>query len=272
MKKILCPTDFSAAGQNGVAYAAKFANAAGAQLVLLNVQSLTEVALEGLASQQEEIFEDLSEELEKMSAEIASTFKISCYSKVQASGVSIAHTIASEADHYDMVIMGTNGPDDVFQFLAGSNAYKASVKTTTPVMLIPEGCTFSQIKNVVYAFDYLKTRKLPLAQIIPWLKLFKAEISVLQVIEEANSKEVEDEIRELQFISQTLYAEEINLKFDTIRAYEVAESIHSYILKTQPDVLALCTVHRSLLERFFHNSLIRNLSSVATYPILVFHR
>ena len=42
MKKILCPTDFSGAAQNAIAYAAKLAHALDAQLTLLNVQSLFE--------------------------------------------------------------------------------------------------------------------------------------------------------------------------------------------------------------------------------------
>jgi hypothetical protein len=91
-------------------------------------------------------------------------------------------------------------------------------------------------------------------------------------MEEAYSEEFEDELRELQFISKTLYADDINLTFDTIRSYEIAESIHSYVLRAQPDMLALCAVRRNLLERFFHNSLIKDISSVSTYPVFIFHQ
>lgn len=271
MKKILCPTDFSDAAQNAIAYAAKLAQVTEARLVLLNVQSLFELAPQELIRDGEVAVKTVSESLETQSLEISRAFKISCYAEIQPSSTSLAKTIADKAAGYDLVVMGTNGPDDIYQFLTGSNAYKASVKSSVPVLLIPEGCSYSEIKTVVYAFDYLSSRKLPLEQLKPWVKALKCELSILQVMEEAYSEEFEDELKELQFISKALYADDIKLTFDTIRSYEIAESIHSYVLRTQPDMLALCAVHRNLLERFFHNSLIKNISRVAKYPVFVFH-
>ncbi len=271
MKKILCPTDFSEAAQNGVAYAAKTAQVVEAQLVLFNVQSVAEAEFETITRGTAETFDAYEKEMESMSYRIARTFRISCYSKIQPSSSSVASTIASFADDYDLVVMGTNGPDDIYQFLMGSNAYRACVKTNTPALLIPEKCNYYEIKNVVYAFDYLKDRRLPLSQLKRWIKIWGADLSVLQVLEEAYSQEVEDEVRELQYIAQTLHADDIQLSFDTIRSYEIAQSIHSYMLRNKPDLLALCTVHRNLLERLFHNSLIRNISGTASYPVLIFH-
>lgn len=270
MKKILCPTDFSDAAQNAVAYAAKFAKATQSQLVLYNVQSILALNAQEMVSG-DSMAEGISEELENLCQQIAQTFKISCYAEVQSSSISLAKTIRNKAKDFDLVVMGTNGPDDIFQFLTGSHAYKACIKSEVPVLLVPENCTYSQIDNIVYAFDYLRERKLPLSQLEPWIKLLRSELSVLQVLEEAHSQDIDDEVKELQSVSKDLYAEDIKLSFDTIHSYEIAESIHSYILRNQPDMLALCTVHRNLLERFFHNSLIKNISAVASYPVFVFH-
>lgn len=272
MKKILCPTDFSDAAQNAIAYAAKLAQVMEARLVLLNVISVFDLAPQELIGDGEMGVQSISESLEAQSLEVSRAFNISCYAEIQPSSISLAKTIADKAAGYDLIVMGTNGGDDIYQFLTGSNAYKASVKSSVPVLLIPEGCYFSEIKTVVYAFDYLSSRKLPLEQLKPWIKSFKCELSILQVMEEAYSEEFEEELKELQFISKTLYADGIKLTFDTIRSYEIAESIHSYVLRTQPDVLALCAVQRNLLERFFHNSLIKNISSVSTYPVFIFHK
>jgi nucleotide-binding universal stress UspA family protein len=270
MKKILCPTDFSDAAQNAVVYAAKFAKATQSQLVLFNVQSILELSAQEIISG-ESMTEAVSQELENLSQQIARTFKISCYAEVQSSLTSLDKTIRNKAKDFDLVVMGTNGPDDIFQFLTGSHTYKACIKSKVPVLLIPDNCTYSQIDKIAYAFDYLRERKLPMNQLEPWIKRLGSELSVLQVLEEAYSQHVEEEVKELQTISRNLYAEDIKLTFDTIRSYEIAESIHSYILRNQPDMLALCTVHRNLLERFFHNSLIKNISGVASYPVFVFH-
>jgi nucleotide-binding universal stress UspA family protein len=272
MKKILCPTDFSDTAQNAIGYAAKLAQATESRLVLFNVQSIFDLAPQEISQERSTLVDAASEYLEAQSLEISRTFKISCYAEVQPSSASLAKTIAEKAAGYDLIVMGTNGPDDIYQFLTGSNAYKASVKSSIPVLLIPDGCAYSEIKTMVYAFDYLRKRKLPLAQLKPWVKSLHCELSILQVMEEAYSGEAEDELKELQFISKTLYSEEIQLTFDTIHSYEIAESIHSYVLRTKPDVLALCAVHRNLLERFFHNSLIRNITAVSSYPVFIFHQ
>jgi nucleotide-binding universal stress UspA family protein len=271
MKKILCPTDFSDTAQNAIVYAAKLAQATGSHLILFNVQSIFDLVPQETGHGNTLTGHSVSDTLEEQSQEISSTFKISCYAEVQPSSTTLAKTIAHKAVGYDLIVMGTNGPDDIFQFLTGSNAYKACVESSVPVLLIPENCMYSEIKTLVYAFDYLRERKLPLTQLIPWIKCLKCELSILQVMEEAYSEEAEEDSKELQHISQKLYAEDIKLKFDTIHSYEIAESIHSYVLRTQPDVLALCTIHRNLIERLFHNSLIRNISSVSSYPVFVFH-
>ena len=271
MKQILCPTDFSSTAHNAIAYAAKLAQVLEARLVLLNVQSIFELMPQGAEKENRNI-RFVADSLQEQSREVSKAFRISCYAEVQPASASLTTTIAEKGKEYDLIVMGTNGPDDVYQFLTGSNAYNASIKSSVPVLLVPEGCSYSEIKTVVYAFDYLRERKLPLAQLKPWVKAFGSELSVLQVMEEAYSEEAEDELKELQFISQTLYAEDIKLTFDTIRSYEIAESIHSYVLRTAPDMLALCAVRRNLLERMFHNSLIRNISTVSTYPVFIFHK
>ncbi len=269
MKRILCPTDFSDVAQNGVDYAARFAQLTGAELVLFVVHELSVFA--PAVTTGNDSLHDTTEQLQSNARDLSIRFGIECRPKIQRSSYSLARTIAANAADFDVIIMGTNGPDDVYQFLTGSNAYKAAVNSSIPVLLIPPDCQFHPVRKLVYAFDYLRERKLPLDQLKPFLKIWNCELSVLQVMEEAYSAEAEDELHELQFISRQLYAEDILLNFDTIRSYEIAESIHSYVLRTAPDMLALCTIHRNLLERLFHNSLIRKLSGRASYPVIVFH-
>jgi len=269
--KILCPTDFSETAENAIGYAAKFAHQTGAELTLFNVQSLLELnTLEFVrgSSLRVEAYKEL---LEEESLRVSKTFKIACYAEVQPSSVSLTQTIADHAKGYDLIIMGTKGTANLFQFLSGSHAYKAASKTNVPALIIPSGCLYSEVKNVVYAVDYLRERKLPIQQLIPIINALKAQVTVLQVVEEAQSKDMEDELMELQSILQQRCREKLTLQFETIRSSEISTSIDKYIRKTQPDALALCTVDRNYLEKLFHKSVIQNLSSVSKYPLFVFH-
>lgn len=270
MKKILCPTDFSDIAKNAIAYAAKLAHATGSSLTLLHVKSVFDFALVSATAKEYEL-EQIENELEAQSREISRTFKISCSSEVESKIGKLSSVIADAAKGYDLIVMGTNGADDLYQFFGGSNAYNAIVKTNTPVLLIPEGYMYSEIKKIVFAFDYLRERKLPLTHLAPFVKAVNAKLTVLQIMEEALSKNADEDLRALQFIIKSYCTEEIDFEYDTIRAAAISKSIDSYLLRNQSDVLALCSVHRSLIERIFHKSVIKNVSIRTTYPVYIFH-
>ena len=271
MKKILCPTDFSETAQNGIVYAAKFSHQIGATLTLFNVQSLFNINPLEIVQGKMLRVNAFKELLEEQSYEISSTFKISCYAEVQPSSTSLANTIAEKATEYDLIIMGTNGSEDLFQFLSGSHAYNAVLKTNVPAVLIHSGCMYSEIKNVVYAFDYLRERKLPVQQLMPIISALKAQLTVLQVMEEAHSKELDDHLKELQGMLHAEYGDTAPLKFDTVRSSSITTSIYNYVRNSEPDALAVCTVNRNFIQSLFHKSVTKSLSSVSEYPVFVFH-
>jgi nucleotide-binding universal stress UspA family protein len=272
MKKVLCPTDFSDTAHDAIAYAAKFAHATNCELTLLNVQSMFDFTPIEVIRGKEMTIAAVAERLETQATEVSKAFKISCYAEVESSFRKLSSIINEKAKGYDLIVMGSDGPDDLYQFFSGSNTYNAIVKSDTPVLLIPKGYVYSEIKTMVYAFDYLRERNLPLTRLVPFLKAVDCKLTVLQVMEEAYSKEAEDDLKELQFIIRNFYGDDLNYEYDTIRSNEVAQSINSYIQRSQPDALALCSVHRNLIASIFHKSIIKNISVVSNYPVYVFHQ
>lgn len=269
MKKIVCPTDFSDTAQNAIAYAAKLTKATGSMLTLLNIQAAASPAL---AAEKDLVVHAISERLEEVSKEVRQFFKISCEAEIVDSPKLLSDAISESAHDFDMIVMGTHGVESLMEFFTGSNTYHAIRKSKTPVMLIPADCPFSEIKNMVYAYDYLGERKLPLKQLQPWIQALQCELTVLQVTGETISRDVNDELKELQFvISEKWKNEGISISFDSIRSADIAPSIHSYIQRNEKDVLALCTVHRNFIQNVFHKSVIKIISEIASYPVLVFH-
>lgn len=271
MKKILCPTDFSDAAHSAIAYAGKLAKATGGALTLLHVKSIFDLSFAEITNSSNVSAAEVTDRLEDQCREISKTFKISCDSTVVSKVGKLSSVINDVAKDYDLIVMGSNGADDLYQFFSGSNTYNAMVKSNTPLLLIPEGYTYCEIKTMVYAYDYLRERNLPLAKLIPFIHAVNCDLTVLQVMEEAYSKYAEDDLKELQFIIRTFYDDSINYEYETIRSSEVARSIDSYMLRTQSDALALCSVHKNLLESVFHKSVIKNISAVSNYPVYVFH-
>ena len=267
MKKILCPTDFSNAAQNGIAYAAKLAKVINGELTLFHVQSLKELASEDPTKS----LKAITRQLELESEEVNKTFHVPCESIVQSTIRNLSSVIQEVSSEYDLIVMGSNGPDDIYQFLTGTNAYNAAVKAKVPVVIVPENYVYSEIQKIVYAFDYLKERKLPHKELISFATALKSEITVLQIMEEAQSKGADEDLRELQLIAQNLFSDDVGLKFETLRSSEIPQSINSYVSKNQPDMLALCSVHMNVFQRLFHKSVIKNLTATSDIPLLVFH-
>lgn len=271
MKKILCPTDHSETAQNAIVFAAKMAQKMEAELTLLNVQSVIELTatefVRGSALRMEANQEVLNDE----SAEISRTFKISCNAIVQPSTTSLSETIDKHSRGHDLIVMGTEGPHNLVEYFSGSKTYNAARNTTVPVLLIPAGCMYRDIKNLTYAYDYLRERTLHMEQLIPFIKAMGADLTVLEVLEEAKSKDAVDELTELQVILKSKYPE-ITFNFDTLRSSEVPQAINSYVNQRQPDALAVCSIHRNFLSALFHKSIFKTLSVISDIPIFAFHK
>jgi nucleotide-binding universal stress UspA family protein len=271
MKKILCPTDFSDTAYNAITYAAKFAQATGASLTLLYIQSpLKSGAI--FSSEKEQIKSAASEKLKELSEEVHRSFKISCDIDVFQSTANLSNVIVSASSAFELIVMGTNGVEDLLEFLAGNHTYNVIRKSKIPVMLIPASYMYSEIKNIVYAYNYLTEHKLPLSQLLEWTKHLDCEITVLQVNEEIIGKNVQDEMKKLQTTLTSQWEKEgVQLNFDSIRSSDVAPSINSYMHRNQYDVLAFCTTHENFVQRLFHKSVIKITSAIADYPVLVLH-
>lgn len=271
MKKILCPTDFSDAAHGAIAYAAKLAQSTGCTLTLLHVKSIFDFSLVEMTPSNQVSTLEVTARLEEQSRQISKTFKISCDAEVVSKLSKLSSVINDVAKEYDLIVMGSNGADDLYQFFGGSNTYNAIAKSDTPLLLVPEGYTYSEIKTMVYAYDYLRERNLQLKRLVPFVNAVKCKLTILQVMEEAYSRDAEDDLKELQFIIRNFYGGNLNYEYETIRSAEIAQSINSYILRNQSDALALCSVHRNLIESIFHKSVIKNISAVCNYPVYVFH-
>lgn len=269
MKTILCPTDLSASSNNAIVYAAKTAQAIGGGITLLHVKTLLDFNTMEMAMGRKTVIEQIREELDELSDDVMRTFRIPCKVDVDGASLNLSWGIGKHTSEYDLVIMGTNGADDLYQFFNGSHTYNAALKTKVPLMLIPEGCMYSEIQSIVLAFDYLRERQLPFEQLRPFAEKLKAEVIVLQVMEEAHSREADADLRELQFILNTKWGNSFVYRFDTIRSSETGRAIDNYMKGNQADALAMCVPSRNYVSRLLRPSALKHISAVAEYPVLI---
>jgi nucleotide-binding universal stress UspA family protein len=268
MKKILCPTDFSETADQAIAYAAKLCKKVNAELTLLNVQSVFSLPPDEVIKGKFLATEPVRAKLDDQCYQVMKVFKITCLSEVEPSNRKLSDIIANKGKDFDLIVMGTNGADDYYQFFFGTNSYQVIRKSSVPVMLIPQGCGYEDISNIVFAFDYEGQQKLPMVQLSKWAELLGAKVTVMQV---KDHYELDVELHSKEIAQKAKGHQSIDVEFDTIYSNEVISSINSYVLRTDADALALCSINATIFQNLFHKSVVKTLSAVASYPIFVFH-
>lgn len=271
MKKILCPTDFSKTADNAIAYAAKLAQTTGSSLTLFNIQSLFELAPAVAAGGKSMKAEAAAQALEAQSRQVSKAFRISCDAETTPAGRALSTVIAEKGQHYDLIVMGSDGPDDLYQLLTGTHSYHAVRKSQTPVLLIPAGHLYSEIGKMIFAFDFTHGKTLPIASLVPFVLAVKCELTLLQVLEEPLNEQLEDKLQDARRSLTASLKDDITVKYEQVLSADIAEGIEQYIREDQPDVLALCAKGRNAFSRLLHKSTIRQVTAHMTCPVLIVH-
>lgn len=272
LKKILCPTDFSDASISGITYAAKLAKKIGADLTLFNVVALTDLMPEEALMGERVNVRAVRDRLEIQSREVTQIFKISCLGETEATISSISEVIATKAMNYDMVVMGTNGADDLVQFFLGSKTYQAIRKVRKPIIMIPVNTVYFDPSRILYAYPYRRNVQVPITHLVSISKLIEcANVTILQIMKDSLRQDAEEELTRFQSSIKKLYGEDVNLTFERIYSPDVVTALDQYMDSNPGDIMALCSEHRSFGASLFQKNVVKSIAGAAHYPVVVFH-
>lgn len=272
MKHILCPTDFSTVADNAIVFAAKLSKRLGATLHLTNVQRLADLTPEEALLGRDMNVSSAQEVIDAHSLEVSKVFKISCYGEATPSTLSLSGELARNVTSYDLVVMGTNGEDEFAQYLLGSNTYQLINKTRIPVLAVPEGCTYRDIRTIVYAFDYWRSDELVLAQVVSLAEKLGSNLVILQVMEASFSAKADAEIKHLQALILEVYGDRVPITFALVHDDKTSDAIDNYFTQGNADMLAICAQHHGFPAGLFRRGVVRAITDKADYPVMVFHR
>lgn len=268
MKKILCPTDFSPVSENAVTYAAEIAKRVGASLHLVHANLVSDFTPEEVLMGAGMSNAHLQDMLSKECLEVSNTFKISCSPQEVRSARSLVKSISDASADFDLIVMGTNGEDDFFQRICGSNTYRVIKKTGIPVIVVPGQCSYSPIKHIAYAFDYWRITAVPMDKIIGLTKALGCDITLVQIME-AYSEDAEKELRETEAVLRARYSQDTLLSFKTVYDPNIIHGLREFMLKGDYDALALYFMEG--LGARLHTRVIREMTSDMWYPLIAFH-
>lgn len=273
MKKLICPTDFSNAANNAIEYASKLAQKLEATIEILNFQTISPASPIASGISARENRPKAEQTLENICNEVSKTFNIFCRYKSETTTATLERAINSKAARDNIIVMGTNGIDDSYQYIFGTNTYHVIKKSKCPVWVIPEDAAYKDIKKVVFAWDYSQDNHLSFLQLETLLGIFNPEITMLHISKQKTP--ISDDVyRALQEEIYNTFGEKENIRFDRIYSDDpdtFAEITDNYIHDSQADLLAVSFYDRGVLRNIFHGTLVKDLSEIADYPLLVMH-
>ena len=270
MKRILCPTDFSETATNAIEYAAKFASFRNADLVLYHARLMFNLSVADTGGVRHDSVEEASQRLRELSQNITKTYNVSCYAEVEPTTRRLGKSIGDKTEGFDIVIMGTNGADNMTQFFKDSNAYNAVVRSHIPLLIIPKDCGYKPVRNILYAYDYGTKRRLPMESLKDWIEGLTPNVTVLQIREDVFQEQEEKDVKTFERIALRQHTDTLK-GLQTVFSVDTAGTIHQHVRENGYDALALCTVERNFIEGLFHKSVIRQLCAQASYPLFVLH-
>ncbi|MGZ4035225.1 MAG: universal stress protein [Bacteroidia bacterium] len=268
IKRIYCPTDFSTAANNAIEYAAKLAQASNATLKLLSIQPVFPVIETTAGLKEKTMVADLENTLEEISAEVSKTFNIFCDYELDITTKRFEKIIAEKSEETALIVMGTNGVDNDYQYFFGSNTYNVIKRSSCPILVIPDNVTYGTIQKIVFAWDYSTKSKISLSILKDYVAIFNPKITFLHISSDITqiSKDVFTALRneiDPEFENRSDY------DFQQIFSENIPESIDDFVKSSQADLLAITFYHRGIIADIFHGKVAKELSEKAAYPILV---
>lgn len=67
-----------------------------------------------------------------------------------------------------------------------------------------------------------------------------------------------------------MYSNDATISFITIHSDNIAGALHDYMIQERAEMLAL-GIQEPSLNRVFHTSAVRKISTIAKYPVFFFH-
>lgn len=273
IRKILVPTDFSSNAKNATDYACNLAKTLDSKIVLFHSTHLPVVSANEviMAVDPVSLEKDSLNHLNLLKKEIEKNFGQVEIENVTTIGFAVEEIIdVVKEQKIDLVVMGTKGASGMTEILIGSNTADVIEKCHCPVLAIPAESHFKVPKKVVFATNYADNDFQSIYLLAEIMKPFNAEIVVLHVDDNQDSKM---ESRMLEWFKGQVNT---NIPYDQflfnlISGKNTIEALDQFIMENDVDILSVSMRKRNFFDKLTSKSLTRKLAYHTHIPLLAFH-
>ena len=275
MKTILLPTDFSKNSMNAIDYAMQLLENETCEFYIINIQKASSFVSDDLMtiSSSTTIYQTLIGAAKRSVKNIIAAVKEK-YNNERHDFFSIVDydnfidgiNQICLAREVDMIIMGTEGAAGAQKMLFGSHTARVMQRCNTPVLAIPNGCTFKGIDRIAFTSNYLSLYKQEeLQPLIDISELFDAKIDILHL---ANDEHLSQNQENNRAFLDSCFAN-LTHEFIDLEKKDIFETVQNYIKSNDVKMLAMMSRKHSFLERLFARHLVETFAFKIDVPFLV---
>lgn len=269
--KILCPTDFSECSLNALEYAAKLGEKYCAELILFHVPDMDDYGK--LFNQvKEDSLGFVKKKMDSLVNEVVLESKDkglkSCVAVIKEGKTVKTIIDFAEENHIDLIVMGTEGVNDIKTNFIGTKSSKVIEDSPKDVLIVPRKVFFKQPRKFVYATDYLEEDKLAIQKIVDMAKFFDSEIDLVHV---GTKNKIIDRALHQTMISEIkpfIRYEKISFVLKTYRD-EVGLGLENYLITAKGDILVTLSKKKSWFDQLFTKNLSKKMSYFINKPLMV---
>jgi nucleotide-binding universal stress UspA family protein len=284
MKPILIPTDFSDSAENAAWYALHVARYMKTNIELCHAFLVpAEYSMAGqpafpaydystLKAETSAQLVDLARKLDEKNHAAASKYSfhpgIKCISEAGVVPEIVGKLV--EENPKQLVVLGMSGIGATAKFILGSSSRNLIEKGGFPLLLIPTGFVFNEIRKIAFATDLRAEDIEVLHSLAGFARYFDAEIIVAHVSDEKRQSN-EHLKKEDEFLNDITSKVNYNkIFFRRINNSKVSEGLDWLSAHGHIDMLVM--IHRPLgfLDRLFRGSYTKNQADHIHIPLLVF--
>jgi len=174
----------------------------------------------------------------------------------------------SDKINSDLIVTGLRQKYSMLDRMIGTVTAHTILKSSTPVLAIPNGAKYKPIKDVLFPTEMNIDDKLSSVDIEALERLFyfceiidSPKVHMIHISTEASSKAID-----LIFNNHPLKS----MDFTLASAQSVDDGILAHIEKRSIDLMAMYKPHRNLWERIYHSSVTRKMLYQSRLPLLIF--
>lgn len=277
MKKILVPTDFSPIASKALDFAIQTAKLLQLEVHLIHAFNVVDnVYIDYMGVNWEFTqfqLDDMYERLYQLKIDIEKREGILVNTAVYKNTVKEGIIEAVTDNHIDLIVMGTLGASGIKEKLWGTQTGHVIGKTTVPLIVIPEDYNWKKPEKFLLLTNHFESDPVILDFLFQLAELFQAQVHIAVFTDKDDIAitilEHGRRTFQYEYMLKQRY-KNARLAVTHLFGTEFENTLQTYIMDNEIDMLAMITHKRKFWARIFHPSMTKKMSYHTKIPLLTF--